>query len=278
MSSAFAKVELFTWRRDIHHEEVENLRNEAKEHVQSCLQLRSSIDSSKLLKFRAETLFADFTSQFITAKKDLNLLVHCEQQNWYLQDMQTQLMSDSIYGIAKLYGLGSHVRKSHFPSIFKILETGIRNIFENYNTLLGGYEEYLDAAIDQIKEQYRLNSSDPGVNWLGKIIQARAAKDPSLQLRAEMERLTDFTNVYDKEIIENGLQTVSELYQELDEFYRELEEMMGEHQERETAGVRERQLNLHSAHAGMVQLRIETSKDAEAARMVLRIINAKEVD
>ncbi|KAF4624613.1 hypothetical protein G7Y89_g13559 [Cudoniella acicularis] len=278
MSSAFAKVELFTWRRDIHHEEVAKLRKEEIEQEQSCMQLRSSIDSSKLLRIEAETLFADCTNQLITAKKDLNLLVHCEQQNWDFQDMQTQLMNDSIYDIAKSYGLNSPVRKSHFPSIFNSRQTGILNMFENYNTLLGCCEEYLGAAIDRAKEQELQNCSDPDVNWLGKIVEARVDKDPSLQLRAEMERLTDFIDIYDKEVAETGLHSLIELHQELNEFYQALGEMIGEHQEREASYVRERQLDLQSARVVMNQLSIETSKDAEATTMVLTMMDAKEVD
>jgi hypothetical protein len=227
MSSAFAKVEIFTWRRDIHHkEEVEKLRKEAKEQEQSCIQLRSSIDSSKFLRTEAEALFADCTNQLIAAKKYLNVLVHCEQQNWDFHDMQNQLVNDSVYGIAKSYGLSSLVQKSHFPSIFNFRETSILDMFENYNTLLDGYEEYISAGIDRAKEQDLQIRSDSDVNWLGKIVEARADKDPSLQLREEMERLTDFTNIYDKGVTEAGLHCLTELHEELNAFYQALGEMI----------------------------------------------------
>jgi hypothetical protein len=278
MSSAFAKVELFTWRRDIHHEEVEKLRKEAGEQEESLVQLRSSIDSSKLLKAEAENLFADCTNQLITAKKDLDLLIHCETQNWDFQDMQIQLMNDSIYGIAKSYGLSSPIRKSHFPSIFNFSEKDILNMFKNHTTLLKSCEEYLSAAINQVKELDMQNISDPDINWLGQVVEARVDKDPSIQLRAEIELLTDFNDICDREVAESGLNSLTGLHQELNEFYQALGERISEHQERENSDVRERQLGLQSTREAITCLSIETSKDADATAMVSRMIDAKEVD
>jgi hypothetical protein len=185
---------------------VFRLREVAKQQGRECSQLRSSIDSSNLLRSGAETVLSECGKQLVIAKKDLNLLIHCEEQTWDFRDMQTQLLNGSIYGIAKVYGLHSSIPKSHFPSVSNFKDTGIRSTFENYNSLLEGCEKYLRATVYQVKKQDLHSGSDPDANWLGKILAKREEVDPSLQLKAEMDCLPEFTsNIYNEEVNQNGL-------------------------------------------------------------------------
>ena len=196
-TSAFAKMELFGWRKEVHAEELRHMRRIATEQNILSTQLSSRVEELTLKWSEAQSILKEYESRFLVAKYDLALVDQCELHQWNFHNMHRCLGEGSLYGVAKAYGLKSTIKKGDLRDVLQSQDQNSVEEFQRYTEQVEGANQYFKAVLGLFKEleDVHLRAANQKTNAINDIlhhlaIHPKEATIPSEEITQYLDRAT----------------------------------------------------------------------------------------